>query len=149
MATISEMVKRLESLDIESEIPKLIQQTSFEAIALNQIQLYNHGIDKGVVQLSPYKNKYYAKKKNELNPLPGLGVPDLFKTGAYYKSMFLEVTQDTLEVKSNDEKDARLTSLYGDQIKGLTDESKSDYAQNTLKPLLQKYIADTIGVAFG
>ncbi len=129
---------RFAGIDPYEVLQNIFEETSPEAIKLNKKRLHDKGTDKNGVKLQyPYSTPYYTKKKLALNPI---GVTDLEYTGAWYNSLYAEVTRDVLNIKSNGdpEKDERLDGLYGEDIKGLSDDDKVVYG-NTI--VLPRYIA--------
>jgi hypothetical protein len=75
--------------------------------------------------------------KNSMNPLPGLGVPDLKLTGAFYRGFQTKVTPEAFSTSSTDEKNDALTAKY-DPF-GLDQESKSEYIEK-LRPVFVKNV---------
>lgn len=147
--TINGLLKKVETLDLRSEAPKLVQQTSYEIIVLNQQQLYS-GLEADGDKARPeYKSKYYAKKKNQQNPKPGFGVPDLFATGAFYKGFAVAIKGDMYEIGSVDSKSDRLEKQYGKQIFGLTKKNKEKYAKGVLYEGIKRYVTGKTGLTFG
>lgn len=149
MATVFEFDDRAQKLDPVQIIKLCIQQTVYEIIALNCSQLESGEDSTGSFLKSydpklryygkeypEYRKQYYQVFKNELNPKPGLGNPDLFLTGEFYKGIGVVVTDTTYTVESNSEKAPRLELRYGSQIYGLTTENKTTYCSETLKPAI-------------
>lgn len=109
-------------------------------------QLY-FGYDGDGLRLSPYKSKYYAKKKNEQNPQAGLGNPDLYVTGQFYEGIDAEIANNTVVTYSNDSKNQKLTEMYGDEILKLGEESISELRTDTLQPGMLKKFYETVRTA--
>jgi hypothetical protein len=148
MATIAEMRRRIESLRLAEELPKLVYQTSYEIITLNQQQLYS-GLDSTGQKIEKkYKNKYYAVKKQKQNSRPGFLTPDLFLTGAFYKGFGVVVDSNNYRIDSNNEKSAKLILAYGEDIFGLTGKNKGTYATGALFAALKAYIQNKAGLVF-
>jgi len=141
MATIDEMLRRFEALDIEQEAANIVEAHPDEIIGFNQANLYEGKYKQGDF-LAPYKNIAYARKKLQLNPA---GVTDLKLTGEYYKSLFLTVNKKTFTIQSNDPKDARLTGLYGEDIKGISDADKVEFGNTVVRPGIVDYIKRETG----
>lgn len=59
----------------------------------------------------------------------------LYDTGAFYKSIFVNVFADQFEIDATDAKTEELTAKYGEVIFGLTDASMSQLITH-LKPLI-------------
>lgn len=145
MSTIQALLDAVRQINLREEVPKIIEQTSYEITALNQQQLYS-GLDSKGNKIGKYKSNSYATKKSAKNSKPGFGVPDLFVTGTFYKGMGVVVKGDTFENNSVDIKTSKLIEEYGEGIFGLTDESKAEYAQNTLFEGIKKYITSKTGL---
>lgn len=147
--TIAEMHRRVKSIQLRQEVPKIVENTSYEIEALNKLQL-NQGLSSDGDKIKiRYRSNSYAKKKNQLNPAPGFGVPDLFLTGSFYKGIGVVVRGYSYEIDSKDEKSSRLEKKYGKQIFGLTPEHKSEYAKGVLFNGIKSYIEIKTGLKFG
>lgn len=148
MGTVRDLLKRVESLKLREQVPKMVEQTSYEIVVLNNLQLYS-GIDSTGKKITrKYKSKSYAQKKNQLNAKPGYGVPDLFLTGSFYKGMGVVVKRDKYIIDSVDSKSERLETQYGNQIFGLTYYNKSVYAKGVLFAVFKSYIESKTGLKF-
>jgi hypothetical protein len=147
--TPEELYNKLKSVDLRAAVPEIIRQTSFEIEALNKSQLYNYGVDSDGQKLKPaYSGGYYAKEKNYMNRRPGLGKPDLFLTGAFYKGFTVTVTPSAFEVDSTDSKSSSLINQYGEKIFGLTKDNMKVYAAGVLCDNIQKYVSLKTGLQF-
>ena len=147
MGTIDELLQNLKSLNLREQVPKLVEQTSYEITALNQAQLY-FGVDSTVSPLTRYRSRSYAEKKNLQNPKPGFGNPDLFLTGAFYKGISVVVKGYDYEITSTDSKSDDLEKKYGSQIFGLAPKNKEKYASGLLLESIQSYITGKTGLEF-
>lgn len=143
MATISmrELRDRLARFDVLQAAEKVLQDNPNVIPDLVRGQLY-FGYDGDGLRLAPYRNKYYAQKKNQQNPAAGYGNPDLYATGQFYQGIMSEVTGGQVTTFSNDPKNDDLTDKYGDEIHKLSEESKEELVQFTLQPgLVQEFIS--------
>lgn len=148
MATIAEMLRRVQSIKLKEALPDMIKKTSADIILLNQTQLL-HGLNANGDKIKPdYKNKYYANKKNARNPNPGLGTPDLRDTGEFYQDFTLEVDTKSLTLSSKNSKTESLISDYGPFIFGLTKDNKGKYVNDTLEPKIHQHITKKTGLEF-
>jgi hypothetical protein len=143
MTTITRYAQNFRKIDIEAELPKIMEEVAPEAVAYNQQQLYRQGIDRFGKQLRRYTSLTYALKKYQRNPLPGLGIPDLNFTGTLYRGMYLKVVGKSFYLGSNDSKETRIENKYGKDIWGLTKESKTRLSRD-VRPLLMRYIRKTL-----
>jgi hypothetical protein len=146
--TIRAMLDKVKSLNLTSQVPKIIQQTSGYAIKLNQSQLYEHGEDSTNKNLK-YSSPSYAINKNRINPSPGLFNADLFVTGKFYKGFYAQVKGGTsILFGSTDFKSLDLEKKFGNKIFGLTMDNQKIYAVDIVYPELQKYITSKTGLQF-
>lgn len=136
------MIKRLSSLDVKNEAFIAVSETKDEITKIQKEQMYQ-GLNAEGEKIGRYRNNKYARVKNEMNPLPGLGVPDLKLTGAFYTGFKTEVTPEVFKTSSTDSKNDELTAKY-DPF-GLNKDSKSEYAQK-LKPVLVRNIKQKLKV---
>lgn len=128
MGTISELLERLELVDLKTQTEVILENTSENVIALNQKQLYVGGVDADGKSLEAYKWKEYAAYKARRNPSHP-GIPDLYDTGDFYRGFEVELLGGAkFTLSSTDEKATALEQKYG-QIFGLTDENEIQYAE--------------------
>src|SRR6186713_543500 len=127
MATITQKINQLKSIDLDAAIPQIMQQTAYEITALNQSQMYA-GLDSDGRKITPkYKSKSYSLKKATRNPAPGYGTPDLFLNGYLYKGMGVTFTKDTFTIRSNVTYFSKLENYYqknGSTVFKLSQKSK-------------------------
>lgn len=142
------MLTKVESINLPDQVPVIIQETSDKAIELNRQQLYEKSVDKHEMKLLSYNWPNYAVMKNQMNPKPGFGHPDLYLTGSFQKAMFMKVEKETFEISSSDGKTFDLIKHYGDDIFGLTVASKAVYAK-TVYERIKAYISSKTGLRFG
>lgn len=148
MTTIASMLRKFQSLDLRSEVPRIIEQTSPIIEKLNKSQLYEHSVDRDGEPLRLYASLSYALEKNRRNPKPGFGRPDLFNEGSFFAQFFTVVGSNTFETSSRDSKTSGLVAKYSADIFGLTKENKSKYANETLFEGIKSYIITKTGVGF-
>lgn len=95
--------------------------------------------------LRKYRNPAYARKKNSMNPLPGLGNPDLKLTGSFHRGIVTKIESGKVVIKSTDEKAQGLEAAYGkDKIFGLHPETKSQLINEKLRPVFNRTIKKEI-----
>lgn len=143
--TILEMYEKASAI----VIPDLVQETLTEQadviITINQARLFNESEDTDGEPLEFYKSISYSIAKNEINPNPGFGRPDLYDTGSFYRDFNLTVTKDEFEVDSSDEKSNMLKNKYGDKIFGLSDSDlemfSADFFNSILIEKIQKALS--------
>lgn len=119
-----------------------LYDTKDQYLAIQKDQLYT-GVDSRGSHLLTYKNKYYARKKNEMNPIPGYGNPDLRLTGAFYNAMKADVNSEGLTVYSTDQKAGMLEAKYGKSIFTLFEEWRDDYLM-LLQPIFVENLSNSL-----
>ncbi len=102
----------------------------------NRVQLYEKGETVDGKKLKKYRNAKYARVKNSMNPLPGLGNPDFYVTGEFQKSIFADVRGKSIILDAADPKVEFLVERDGEGIFGLQDESKVQVWNRVLRPPL-------------
>lgn len=157
MSTVFEFCDRVELIDPVKVVRMCIEQTSPAIVVFNKEQLHD-GITSADTTLKPYdaklryygteypfyRKQYYRVFKNEINPAPGLGNPDLYLTGSFYQGIGVVVTDTTYTVSSDSENAERLEIKYGSQIYGLTPQNKAAYCAETLKPAIITNLKTTL-----
>lgn len=141
MATIHEMHRRVKQVNLTKIGASIIADTKPELISKNKEQLLDSGVNKLGQKLRRYQSNSYAARKNRLNPFPGFGVPDLYRTGAFHGGFQLRINStNTFEIFSTDSKSKDLTEKYGKDIFGLTEEKRNEYHKETMQPELVKAV---------
>lgn len=148
MSTILGMLDKVKSVNLRDQVPIIIEQTKETAIDLNRLQLYAMSEDKNNMSLLMYRSPFYANYKNQRNPKPGFGHPDLFLTGSFQRQMFMKVEKETFNISSHDSKTFDLVKHYGDDIFGLTVKSKQVYANTVVYDGIKRYITGKTGLKF-
>lgn len=147
MATIHEMLRRAQSIDLQAIGVSVIVDTKDELIKINKEQLMDKGEDKNLVKLKSYRSASYARKKNQRNPFPGLGTPDLYNTGAFQNAFQLKInSKNSFDIFSNNSKSGDLQKKYGKAIFGISDPNKQDYADDYMQPALVREVRKILKV---
>lgn len=133
MATIKQFKKRVQNLDVPAVVEQAVIETSNQLSNLNAEQMFQ-GLNKEGRPIGEYALPTYAEAKHRMNPLPGFGVPDLKVTGAFYEGIYTGVEGLKIETDSVDSKTDRLKELFGEEIFGLSDNYKSEYIREFLRP---------------
>ena len=139
MATIADIRKRFNALDLIEEAGAAIDQTRDQLIEKQKDQLL-HGFNSKGERIGKYKSAKYARVKNQMNPLAGLGNVDLKVKGDYHGGLFVDVRTDSYVVESGDEKSGDLEKKYGKKTLGLNKDSLEEYVPNDLQPVFIKNI---------
>lgn len=147
MATIHEMNRRMKQVDLSKIAVSIIADSKQELIDKNKEQLLDEGFDRKSKKLKRYASNSYAARKNKLNPFPGFGNPDLYRTGAFHRGFQLKLlTKNSFEIFSTDSKSKDLEKKYGTDIFGLTDQSKKEYSAETMQPQLVREVKKILKV---
>ena len=130
MATILQVLNNFEALNFWEVAQNTIKENEDSLIVINKQQL-TEGINKYGEKIKPkYKSQSYAEMKNRMNNSPGLGTPDLYLTGAFYKSFYIKrIIKGSFEVDSLDDKtfdlEAKYSGIFG--LDSLNKEKAIDY----------------------
>lgn len=139
--TINEALKRVQAIDLRSQVAVIIELTQDELIMLNQRQLFTQSIDKDGDELGGYATANYTEFKKGLNPQLD-GLVDLYVTGDFYNGFFVTVEGETFMIGSSDSKSSKLENQYGKAIFGITDESRAIYIKNAFFVALKNYLVN-------
>lgn len=143
MATILDMLKRVELIDINEEAMEALSELSGDIVEIQKDQLL-HGETVTGDKITPdYAFESYADWKSQKNPLAGVGTPDLRLTGAFYDGVFFRINGTEWEMSSTDSKTEDLTEKYRD-IFGLQDPKKE-----SIKELITRKIAEHVKIILG
>ncbi len=146
MATATEMIERLQGLNIRDLLIESIEETAQQYVELNTAQLYE-GKDGNDQPLNPtYASPKYARVKNEMNPTPGYGNPDLKLTGAFYGGYELRVEGDDLVKDSDVEYADDLFAKYGNAIGQLDEANHEQYVNEEMAPVLYEKVRELTGL---
>lgn len=148
MGTIASLNRRIQSVNFKEVVVISMEQTKDEMVKLNQDDLSVSLLSTSNPITPRYRSGAYAKTKFALNPAAGLGSPDLKVTGAFYRGIYVTVdlASYSYTMGSNDEKATSLQLKYTPKIFGLTYDSKSIYALQTLRPVLNANLRTAIGI---
>lgn len=127
------MKARLLSIDMKALASESIDKTRDDIKEIQQEQLLS-GLNAKGEKIGKYRSNKYARVKNQMNPRPGLGTPDLKVTGDFHRGIFVDARTDTYVIESGDDKNADLQDKYGKEILGLNKDSQADYIPK-LKPV--------------
>lgn len=91
-------------------------------------------------KIGRYRNPAYARLKNAMNPVPGLGFPDLKLTGEFHREIYTEIRGDKVIIDSTNEKTEALAKRFGEAIFGLNQDRKSELVKTELQPVFMENI---------
>ena len=152
MATVLDLIDNLKEINVKKISTKAIELNKGELVLLNQTQLFGGENNRGE-SFKKYRWPEYAKQKNEQNPKPGLGYPDLKLTGSFYRSFFAEVKGDNIIIDARDKKKEWLMEHYstikkGQLIFGLTPDNTEVFIEICFAPDVKKLIEEQTGLKF-
>lgn len=124
------------SVDLVKEVSAIAADNEKAIADYNREQLFKQGEDSDGRKLRKYRRPRYARVKHEMNPLPGLGNPDLFVTGDFHRSIFTDVRGPRIIFDAKDWKVEKLAGQYGESIFGLHDDSRRRVWVEVLRPPL-------------
>jgi hypothetical protein len=136
-----EQVKRLHD-NIESIAEESVGQASPSFVEAQKDQLFQGSNSTGG-SFRRYKNPDYAKEKNLMNPLPGLGNPDLKLNGDLYAAIYVTVQNGVLTVGSKDQKAQMLEASYKN-IFGLNPQEMEDFLYGKVRPIYHQNIINSL-----
>lgn len=144
--TLHELKRRWSKLDVKRAAISIVAERKEDIIDKNREQLMD-GFNKEKKRLKKYASTQYAARKNRRNPVPGYGNPDLYDTGSFQQAMKLNIQSTNLyEITSTDSKTPDLKKKYGNEIFGLTTDSKDDVKYEIINPGLVDYIKKETGL---
>lgn len=116
------------------EIRQSIVQTGNEVADFNREQLYD-GIRADDTTIEPeYAEITKIIKAAKGQPTDRVTLKD---TGDFYAGINVDVSTDSYNLTSSDDKVVKLVTKYGPKIFGLTDKSKSTYIREFFRPALE------------
>ncbi len=124
--------------ELQREMPNIIANALEEnkEIAADLItDQLTRGIKGDGEELANYRSREYAEFKKSIGSVSS-PVADLKLTGAYHRSIMLEVSGEEAAVTSDDQKDLELSLKYGEEIKQYTEPSKKELRLQ-IKPDIQ------------
>jgi hypothetical protein len=133
MATILEMLKRLEVINMMEVAAEAIESTKEDLKEWQKEQLFAGYINDGKTKITPpYKASTRRTKARKGQPYDRVTLRD---TGAFYEGIFIDVRNSTFVTDSTDEKSSILQDKYGSKIFGIGGVFKVGYIQE-LRPAL-------------
>lgn len=146
---LSKYYAQLDAIEngLEQEAYRILADVQDIITNLNTEGQLKLGIDSKGQKLKPkYSRVRYARAKNSVNPLPGLGTPDLKLTGSFYSNFYLTAKNKEFELFSSDDKADKLQAKYGKDIFGLTVENNKIVNYEILLPRLLEWVLNQIKI---
>lgn len=129
---------------LENQAAEIVREHENVLVDMNTEQI-KQGRDSTGSSISPdYYSEDYAQMKNQMNPRPGFGVPDLFLEGDFQEGFFVEDAPEGWKVDSKDEKRNKLASKYGEEIFGNTPEDEEEFNEEYILPELAEWILTSL-----
>lgn len=139
-----DLERNLQRLNVADAAADAINRHRDEAAAALRKQLYE-GKDATGGRLRRYRSRLYAEMKNQMNPAPGFGNPDLYLTGAFHRSIRATVTGEGVTFDATDTKAADLVDKYSSAILDISEETSSTFAE-VVRDDFMKIIANITGL---
>jgi hypothetical protein len=144
MEVLFDIIRKVESLNADVFMKKLLSDKAFQNAILD-LNLYNQLFEKGIDSkgrsLGPYRPLSIKIRKDR-----GLQTDhvQLFFEGEFYASFYITVGSGYFEINGNPLKpDKDLTEVYGEDIFGLTEESKEilvEWLIEEFRPVILEYL---------
>lgn len=143
-----DLLNRLDVTDLKQIVTLCINQSQYEILAFNRGQLYAGQDNTGSLQSPIYAEERYAIHKEEENPVPGLGIPDLYVSGNYYNSLKLTVNQSqyNFTIFSEGVSYAPKLEAKWNRSYGLDPENTSYFANEILQPKIVIELKTQLGL---
>lgn len=135
MASIKQVLNRIESLDTEAVIRETMQESE-EALADLNAEQINTGLKSDGSEMPDYSFRSVFQYGKQPGPIR------LRDKGAWQAGLYAKVQGDKVVFESSDSKDKMLTDRYGDQIKGLSDKFKNEAIREKIRPTFKKKIEE-------
>lgn len=143
MASILELLNRVKELNVQDVSERSMEEAAPEMTKRQREQMMK-GINSKGKKIGRYRSPAYARLKNQMNPVPGLGTPDLRKTGEFHKDIYTEIRGEDVILDSYNEKTEALAKKYGEVIFGLAKDSKSEFVNEDLRPVFMKNVREKL-----
>lgn len=119
-----EAYELIKNLDLHALMIESATDAEDEMVKANEDQL-SRGVRADDTDIAPPYTYFTIQQKELKSGLAGItDVVTLFDTGAHYAALFAKVNGDEIEWGSNDSKSPALQEKYGDEIYGLSLESR-------------------------
>lgn len=148
MAGMFALLDRLDKVELNPIIILCLETSKYEWLGLNRGQLHDGQDNTGHLQSPDYASEKYAEYKNQSNPVPGFGVPDLFITGDYYNSiqMTVNASQYNITTYSQGVSYAPKIEKKWDRNYGLDPENTAYFSAEILKPKIIGELVKELGL---
>lgn len=139
MASLNEIKGRFTSLSFIEIVGKSIEATKSEVVEYQKGQML-HGLNSENTLIGKYKNKDYARRKFNMQPLAGYGNVDLRYTKEFHRNITVRFFSESFVIFSTDWKMEKLTDQYGERIWGLNTPYIAEYSAFYLAAEINKNV---------
>lgn len=140
--TVFDMYKRVEALDVNEITSEAIHQSARGYVEKQRMQMYE-GVNSDGKERPPYSPYTVAIK---IRKGQRYDVVTLKDTGDFYKSLFIDVREDTFVISAHDPKTLKIVDRYGDIVFGLVAPWKQLFITEDLYPTLLRLIEEATGL---
>lgn len=137
MANIPDFVARFTKINIKATVQECFRLEGFDIMESIRHQMLRGERGNGGKILPTLRNREYAQRKNQKNPLAGFGTPDLYDTGAFQGGMYIKFGNMTFTIGSNDTKAPDLETKYTKDIFAPNDTSKREFTPKIYERLMR------------
>jgi hypothetical protein len=131
--TIKELARRMKSTPVQGIVDQAARDSQVEIADVQREQM-RRGENALSQPIGTYSPGYLRFKKTLSSYRAPLGVPDLFLTGAYHKSIRMAVSRGEYKLYATDSKAGKLSAKYGD-IMGLNENSRPEARKVTTREM--------------
>lgn len=143
MGSITRLRNNVAKIDFDLVISESVLETQKPLVFLQQEQLIK-GLRSTGKKIGKYKNKKYASLKYKQSRRAGFGYIDEFLSGSFYSEIYVKVKKKSIELTSADSKTKKIIARDGEDIFGLTRESRDEYSKVDILPRALKKIKQQI-----
>jgi hypothetical protein len=147
MPSLKEIQRRLQKVT-ENKLQKKVEEivltdTEIREAKRNELRR-GETPDGGII--GTYRSSDYELFKSQLNPMAG-GTVDLILTGKFSNQLFVKsLGNSRFQFQSQDEKDPMLFEKYGQENRGLNEETFEELQRKKYAPKLVRYIKQITGL---
>ena len=142
MTTVADMSRRLDLFDLIEVTADAMEQMPDEIVELNRDQMNEQGVTSKGAAIKPEYSPFTVFEKNRKGQV--FSHVTLRDTGEFQSKMHLIIKGKSFDISSTDSKTPDLVSKYGENIFGLTMESKKE-AFSMLKPTIVSRFKEITG----
>jgi hypothetical protein len=116
-----------------------IKYSTIDMADLNVEQML-YGLNADGEQIGEYRSTRYGAMKQRMNSLPPPMWVDLHKDGGFHDALSADYRGSDLLFDSTDSKTSDLTTKYGNNIFGLTQENQTAIQNDVIFPIITEWI---------